>query len=787
MDTKLIELCKKVRESEGGDIPALMEEGTISSVFAACSAAAQQTLMITPYDEQLAAASVLLDGKIIEMATGEGKTLAAVFAACYQARQGHSVHVLTFNDYLAKRDYNWMKPIYDLCGISVGYISQNMDKAERKKAYSAQVTYVTARECGFDFLRDFVAKTPEDCVHRGFDCAIVDEADSILIDEGRVPLVIAGETKVTPDADLKDIYAAVSGFSSSMYEINDELETIYLTPTGEDECERIFTNGGGLYDEENNALLTKITDCLRARFLLKKDVDYIVKDGGIKIIDEFTGRAAQNRRYPGSLQAAVEIKEGIESTSRGVIMGIVPIQFFVRQYQHLSGMTGTAKSSEDEFYQLYDLKVSVIDTHLPCIRKDHPNEIYITAAAKKKAIIERIVSAHEKGQPILIGTSSIDASEELYNALKEKGIEATVLNAKNDELEAQIIKDAGKPGAVTVSANMSGRGVDIRLGGADGAEVEQAKQAGGLLIIGTYLSENTRGDKQLRGRSGRQGDPGESRFYASLEDDIMIKYDLKSLIPKRHYPSPEDENGMPITDRVILRETDRIQRIAQGDTLELRRRLLKFTMIGEKHRDIVFGRRKAFLTGEKDVTVWQNNFPDEYEKAADKFGKEKVDELQRKLILSVINEFWSDYLDYTSYLRDGIHLTRIAGKNPADEYNIACEEFFAGMEQQLIDDMRERLEQLNELSDIDSFKINEPIALWTYVLNESGEELLKKSFIETALQENELDEYYDYDYSDSDETDDDTDDDGEKAPSVLDPSPAQPEKKGFFGRLFGKK
>ncbi len=781
-DNEYRKLCDSVRKLENEDISELMKGDGMEQIFAACSIAAQRTLNITPYDEQLEAAAELTEGKIVEMATGEGKTLAAVLAACWQVRNGHSVHVLTFNDYLAKRDCRWMRPVYEMCGVSVSYISQDMDKESRKRAYGAQVTYVTARECGFDFLRDFVAKSADDCVHRGFDCAIVDEADSILIDEGRVPLVVAGETAVTPDADMKEIYSKVRGFDDSLYEINDELETIYLTHKGEDECERLFTDGSGLYDEENNALLTKITDCLRAEFLLKKDVDYIVKDGAVLIIDEFTGRAAPNRRYPGSLQSAVEIKEGIESTKRGVIMGVVPIQFFVRQYGSLAGMTGTAKSSEDEFYQLYDLKVSVIEMHTPCRRKDYPNEIYVTAAAKKRAITERIISAHEKGQPVLIGTSSIDASEELYAALKEKEIDAVVLNAKNDELEAQIIKDAGRPGAVTVSANMSGRGVDIRLGGADGALAEEAEKAGGLLIIGTFLSENTRGDKQLRGRSGRQGDPGESRFYASLEDDIMIKYDLKSLIPKRHYPLPEDETGEPITDRVVLRETDRIQRIAQGDTLELRRRLLKFTMIGEKHRETVFGRRRAFLTGEEPVTVWQDNFPELYEKAAEKFGEEVVNDIQKKLILSVINEFWSDYLDYTSYLRDGIHLTRIGGKNPADEYNIACEEFFGGMEEQLIDAMGEHLERLAESDDPSDFTVNEPSALWTYVLNESGEELLKKSFIETALQENETDEYYD----ESDEENESYEED-EPDPSEDGEKENETPKKGLFGRLFGRK
>ncbi len=777
VNSRFLSLCADVRANEGGEISALMESGDMAKVFAACGTAAKQTLDIVPYDEQIAAAAELVDGKIVEMATGEGKTLSAVLAACYMASKGHRVHILTFNDYLARRDYGWMKPIYDMCGICAACVRQGMSADEKRAAYSAKVVYVTARECGFDFLRDFVAEKEEDCVHCGFDTAIVDEADSILIDEGRVPLVIAGETSVVPDADLKEIYQKVSAFDDTLYEINDELETIYLTPKGEDECERIFLNGGGLYDEENNALLTKITDCLRAAFLLKIDEDYIVKDGGIKIIDEFTGRAAPNRRYPGSLQAAVEIKEGIQSTSRGVIMGVVPIQFFVRQYSHLSGMTGTAKSSEDEFYQLYDLKISVIDTHFPCKRTDHPAEVYLTKAAKKDAVIRCIKSAHEKGQPILIGVSGIDAGEELYERLKAEGIDAALLTAKNDELEADIIKDAGKPYAVTVSANMSGRGVDIKLGGADESERDKVQDAGGLLIIGTYLSENLRGDKQLSGRSGRQGDPGESRFFVSLEDDIMQKYGIKKLIPRRHYPNTE--TGEAITDRVVIREAERIQRIAQGDTLELRRRLLKFTMIGEKHRDAVFSRRKAFLTGQTEVRIWQENFSEQYNEAVGKFGETAVCELQRRLILSVINEYWSDYLDYTSYLRDGIHLTRIGGKNPADEYNIVCEEFFSGMEEQIIDNMGEQLERLNALDDIAEFKINSPSALWTYVLNESGEELLKKSFIETALSSSEEEEYYeDEEYEDSENEEDQPPSEEEKD---------EPKKGGFFGKFFKKK
>ena len=774
-DIKNIDRIKELAASK--EISELLMSNEKEYIFAACFKACEKQLGITPYDEQLYAAYELSDGNIIEMKTGEGKTLSAVFAACYHAKNGGKIHILTFNDYLAKRDHNWMKPIYDELSVSVGFVTQTTEKADRQQAYNCDVLYITARECGFDFLRDFVAENKEDCVQRGFDLAIVDEADSIMIDEARVPLVIAGQTAVTPDEDIPAIYNEISQFSEEDYERDEEQGTIYLTPSGEDKCEELFiTDGSGLYEAENNELLTKITDCLKACYLLKKDVHYIVKDENIRIIDEFTGRAAENRRYPGSLQAAVEAKEGITATTRGVIMGVVPIQFFLRQYKILAGMTGTAKSSEEEFDKLYGINVSEIQTHSPCRRIDHPNDIFLTIEEKWNAVADCIEKAHSKNQPVLIGTASIEDSEYLNNKLSEKGIEAVILSAKNDELEAEIIKDAGKPGAVTISANMSGRGVDIKLGGADESEKEEVENAGGLLIIGTYLTESERGNMQLRGRSGRQGDVGESKFFISLEDDIMIKYDVRKLIPKRHYP--DRATGEAITNKVVIRETERIQRIAHGDTYELRKRLLKFTMIGEKHRDAVFGRRKAFLNGEDTVDIWQKEFPDMYDDAVSKFGSDAVNDLQLKVILQTINDYWCDYLDYTSYLRDGIHLVRIAGKNPADEYNIACEEFFSGMEEQVVACMGEELEKLCAMEDISDFVINTASALWTYILNESGEELLVKSFIQSALDDEYVDE------SNAEYCDDDYYDD--EPPRKQEAEGTKEEKKGFFARLFKK-
>lgn len=770
-----VEKIKELALTE--DIDFLSDSSDKEKVFAACYKACQKHLGITPYNEQLSAAYELSEGKIAEMKTGEGKTLSAVFAACHHVKTGGKVHILTFNDYLAKRDYNWMKPIYDELSVSVGFITQDTSKEEKQKAYGCDVLYITARECGFDFLRDFVAERIEDTVQQGFDFAIVDEADSIMIDEGRVPLVIAGETAVTPDEDVPAIYSEISSFPDDHYELDEENGTIFLTPAGEDKCEELFIeDGSGLYELQNNELLTKITDCLKAAYTLKKDVHYIVKDESIRIIDEFTGRAAENRRYPGTLQAAVEAKEGITATSRGVIMGVVPIQFFLRQYEKVSGMTGTAKSSEEEFLKMYDLLVTEIPTHSPCRRTDHPNDIFLTKEEKWNAVADCVEKAHAKNQPVLIGTANIEDSEYLNEKLSEKGIEAAILSAKNDELEADIIKDAGKPGAVTISANMSGRGVDIKLGGADESEKQMVEEAGGLLVIGTYLTESERGNMQLRGRSGRQGDVGESKFFISLEDDIMIKYEAEKLIPSRHYP--KSATGMPVTDKVVIRECARVQRIAHGDTYELRKRLLNFTLIGEKHRDAVFGRRKAFLSGEAKVSIWQDNFPDAYDDAVSKFGTDAVNELQLKVILQTINDYWCDYLDYTSYLRDGIHLMRVAGKNPADEYNIACEDFFSGMEEQVIACMGEELEKLCAMEDISEFTINTPSALWTYILNESGEELLVKGFVQIMLEDAPLEDESNAEYCDDDYYDD-------KPPRKKEEEPKS-EKKGFFARLFGK-
>ena len=750
------------------DVDALVEKlkgkDDIQAVFASVCLAAKKGLGVTPFDEQLLAARALTEGKVLEMPTGEGKTLAAVFAAVWHKFLGRRVHILTFNDYLAQRDREWMKPLYDLLGISTAFVTEKTPFAERKEAYKCEVLYISARECCFDYLRDFTVQTAEETVGRGFEAAIVDEADSLLIDEARIPLVVASDVAVKYDPELAQAMELTADFGEEDYDISLENESVYLTDSGAARVEERF-GLDNLYDEENSALLSKVNDCLKARFLLNEDKDYINRDGRILLIDKFTGRTAENRHYPGTLQTAVELKHGLEVSTRGMVMGSIALQFFVQQYKFLSAMTGTAEASKDEFYQLYDLSLEKVPPHLPSMRIDWETEIYYDTPSKWRAVTKAVCEAHEKGQPVLVGTGSIQDSELLHDMLKEHGVEASVLNAKNDTMEAKIISEAGAPYAVTISTNMAGRGVDIRLGGADESRRSAAVGAGGLLVIATHMPESSRMVRQLIGRAGRQGDPGESRSFVALDEPIMDKYKLITLVPLKHYPKPTEA---AIDDKVLRREVERIQRISEGDSFDARARLLKYTMIGEKHRDQVFETRRRFLNGEAPA-MWSTS--ELYGEAVERFGREKLEELERKTAVAAVNSFWSEYLEYTDYIRQGIHLTAVAGKSPAEEYNIAAEEYYLDMEEALRDFMEERLADLLEQGE--DYKIEQPQNIRTYLLEDNGDELNAQPFLMNFM---------------SDETEAELLEQM-RAESVLN-APAkgteEKPKKGFFGRLFGK-
>ncbi len=746
------------------------------TVYAAVYRAVQEGLGLTPFVSQIIAGGWLDGENVAELATGEGKTIAAVFAAFMSCCRGDRVHILTFNDYLAKRDREWMKPVYDLLGVSTAYIVEKTTHDERKAAYKADVLYSTVRETGFDFLRDFLVFSPEDAVGNGCEKVIVDEADSLLIDEARIPLIAAGVMDIDKDPDLPEVFRFAETLGEDDYETDAGTASAYLTRSGEKKAEEHFGTGN-IYSGRNNDLLTRINDSLNALHVLTEDKDYIVRDGQIRIIDTFTGRTAENRCYPGLLQSAVELKHGLDVTERGVIMGSIPIQFFLRQYKSVAGMTGTAMTAKDEFDELYGLVVRHVDPNTPSIREDLPMAVYFDEDSKLKAVVRETAAAHEKDQPVLIGTSDIAQSEKLSALLTEAGIEHNVLNAKNDEDEAEIIKGAGMPGAVTVSTNMAGRGVDIRLGGADEMHRSVAVAAGGLYAIGTYLAESARINDQLRGRAARQGDPGQSRLFVSLDEQIMQIYRLKKHIPAHKWPEPTEDE---ITDRAVVREVARIQKISQGKTLDERVRLLKFTMIGEKHRDQVFESRRKYLSGEKEPAIWQDEFPELFEEAVEKYGEEAVAKKQREYVLAMINMRWSSYLEFTSWLRESIHLTAIGGENPAEEYNIRCESFYETMGEDLIREMGEGLEQLMEKGP-DGLKIPRPKSISTYLLEDTGDELERRTLAEFLSGDTD---YEGYD-SEEDEEDEETPSEAEE------PVPAETEEKekkpGFFRKLFGKK
>lgn len=721
-----------VREyAEEYDIKTLLEKSengrNLTPLFAAVCIAAERGLGQTPFDQQLLAGKALIEGKILEMPTGEGKTLCAVFAAVWHKLLGRRVHILTFNDYLAYRDEKWMKPVYSLLGVTVASVTERTDFYGRRDAYRADVLYISARECCFDYLRDFTVQNIEDTVGQGFSAAIVDEADSLLIDEGRIPMVVAADTEVSYDPQLFDVADLMDRFTEEDYDISLEAENVYLSDEGAAKAEEFF-NVDNLYDEENAELLSKINDCLNAWFMLKEDKDYICRDGRILLIDKFTGRIAENRHYPGTLQSAVELKHGVEVSTRGVIMGSIAMQYFVRQYPHLSGMTGTAEASKDEFYQLYDLQFVRIDPHTPSKRIDREMKIYYNTEAKWKGVVKAVCEAHEKGQPVLVGTGSIEDSERLYDMLRAKGIRAAILNAKNDYMEADVISEAGKPYNVTISTNMAGRGVDIKLGGRNEAQRQEAVNAGGLLVISTYMPESSRIVKQLIGRCGRQGDPGESMRFVAADEPIMEKYKLIELLPAKHKPQPTEE---PIEDKILKREVERIQRISEGDAFDARARLLKFTMIGEKHREQIFASRSRFLR-EQSPNIWENLRG--YKEALKIYGEPLLTDLQRRTVVAAVNRFWSEYLEYTEYIRRGIHLVEVGGKSPAEEYNIAAEEYYQAMEQELKAFVEERFDALMNYGD-ENYRIDVPRNIRTYLLEDTGDELNKKPFLVNFLSE----------------------------------------------------
>jgi len=572
-------------------------------LIAATAVIASRVLGQDMFDVQLRGALALARGSIAEMQTGEGKTLAAVPAIAWYARQGKGVHVMTANDYLARRDACWMGDIYRFLGLSVGFLQQAMTADQRRAAYACDVMYATPNEIGFDFLRDRIALRRQEQVQGPFAAAVIDEADSILIDEARIPLVIAGGEA---DDDYALPHAANQVVRQFRVPVHCTVDTgarnVALTDIGIRAVENAFACGN-LYDERNFALLTSVQDALHAHILLHRDIDYVVKNGLVEMVDEFKGRVALDRRWPAGLHTAVEIKEGVAAKRQGRILGSVTLQHLISLYPQVCGMTGTATTQALEFEKIDGMPVEVIPTNRPVIRIDYADEVFATRREKERAVLEEIRRVHATGRPVLVGSGSVEESERLSRMLS--GIPHQVLNARQDEQEAAIIAQAGQRGAVTISTNMAGRGTDIQLG-PDVAEL------GGLHVIGTHKHESRRIDNQLRGRAGRQGDPGSSRFFVSLEDDLMIKF--------------ADLNPGLGTD------PETVQRLLEGHNLDARLFLQKYELPveGQSHR--VYSRRQGILDG---------NIP-------------CASELERLVSLRTIDDLWSDYLARVAEFRTGL-------------------------------------------------------------------------------------------------------------------------------------
>jgi preprotein translocase subunit SecA len=710
----------------GTDLDELLPEA-----FAAVREASVRTLKMRHFDSQLIGGYVLHSGRIAEMKTGEGKTLSATLPAYLNALTGRGVHVVTVNDYLAGRDTEWMGNIYQFLGMSVGCISHNMTDAERKAAYNADITYGTNNEFGFDYLRDNMKFRFESLVQRNPYFAIVDEVDSILIDEARTPLIISG-----PAEKSTQLYYQVNGIIPRMvaekdYTIDEKAKSIVLTEEGVAKAENLL-EVENLYDPKHIDLLHHTNQALKAHNLFKRDVDYIVKEGEVIIVDEFTGRLMPGRRYSEGLHQALEAKENVKIENENQTLATITFQNYFRMYEKLSGMTGTADTEAAEFKKIYDLDVTVIPTNKPMIRNDNPDVIYKTKKEKYEAAIEEIVERHKNGQPVLVGTISIDVSEDFSKKLKRRGVPHEVLNAKNHEKEAEIVAMAGQRGAVTISTNMAGRGTDIVLG-------EGVKELGGLHILGTERHESRRIDNQLRGRSGRQGDPGSSRFYLALEDDLLRIFGGERITGIMERLGMQE--GEPIEHGLISRAIENAQSKVEGHNFDIRKHLLEYDDVMNQQREVIYKQRREALDGRdlkpvileliseaSDDIAWsfadeklpaeewdlkgleeavfkQFNFrlqrPDEdtldhltaeglseiiqeeakrvYEERESVISSEHLRNIERYVMLQTVDSLWKDHLLSMDHLKEGIGLRGYAQQNPLLVYKKEGFEMFQDM------------------------------------------------------------------------------------------------------------
>ncbi|ASW55016.1 accessory Sec system translocase SecA2 [Plantactinospora sp. KBS50] len=680
--------------------------------------AARRALDQRPYDVQLLGAMSLLSGKVAEMATGEGKTLTATVAAYGHVRLGNGpVHVLTVNDYLARRDAEWMEPVYRLLGLSVGWVNEASTAQERRAAYGRDVTYVSVSEAGFDYLRDQLVTDIEDRVQRPLSTAIVDEADSIMIDEARVPMVLAGAVPGEQDpvhtaaALVRDLRPGTD------YTVAEDGRSAAFTTAGLHALEEKL-DGLDLYAEDNVDQLSALNVALHAHALLNRDVDYIVRNGAVELIDEMRGRVAQRRRWPDGLQAAVEAKEGLDATAEGEVLGTIAVQAYVALYPVVCGMTATAVLVGDQLREFFGLEVAVIPPNTPCVRVDDPDRIYATRAEKEEALVDEIRRCHEAGRPVLVGTLDVKESEALAAALTAADVPCVVLNAKNDAEEAAIIAEAGAYGAVTVSTQMAGRGVDIRLGGSDQADRDRVAELGGLYVMGSGRHDSRRVDDQLRGRAGRQGDPGGSVFFVSLEDDLVVRH-AADAIP----PSPRMHADGLVTDEQVEYAVEHAQRVAEGVNHEIHRNTWRYSVVIEQQRKALAERRERLLTSEVAALMLLERLPEKTKE----MDEDILSRAARSIALYHLDRLWAAHLAELSEVREGVHLRALGRLDPLDEFHRAAvpafNELMPEIERRTVETFEET--EFGDEWEPDAAKIVRPSATWTYLVHDNpfGSEL----------------------------------------------------------------
>lgn len=689
-------LAQRARELTAGGLkdPA--------AFLAVLGVAAHRTLGLEPFPVQSQAVLRLVEGDVIQMATGEGKTLVGAMAATGFALTGKRVHVITVNDYLAERDAEWMRPLVEFFGLRVASVTEKMGPAERREAYSGDIVYGPVNEIGFDVLRDQQITRREDAVQAPADVALVDEADSVLVDEALVPLVLAGnQPGQEPTGQITDVVRTLR--EREHYTIDDDRRNVFLTDDGAARVEGAL-GIDSLYDDEHiGTTLVKVNLALHAKALLIRDIHYLVTDGKVALIDASRGRVADLQRWPDGLQAAVEAKEGLDVTEGGRILDTITLQALMRRYPMVCGMTGTAVEATDQLRQFYDLHVSVIDRNKELRRFDEADRIYATAAEKNRAIVDEIAALHATGQPVLVGTHDVAESEALAEALTDLGIEVNVLNAKNDAEEARIIAEAGDLGRVTVSTQMAGRGTDIRLGGADQSDHDAVAELGGLAVIGTSRHRTARLDNQLRGRAGRQGDPGLSLFFVSLQDDVVTSGGAGENVTAR--PEPD---GSINSDR-IRDWVGHCQRVTEGQLLEIHAQTWKYNQLLADQRDIIEERRARLLDTDQAWVELSERAP-EVEPAEDHIQQ------ARDIMLFHLDDEWAEHLAVMDDVRESIHLRAIARETPIDEYHRIAVREFKDLAQRAVDKAVETFRAGGTLEDLG---LARPSATWTYMVSDN--------------------------------------------------------------------